>query len=104
MSIRLMPWVSMATTETERTMSQAHGESAILAAQYARQEEEVRRLLAAGPELTVFEAAATGQTDRVRSLVAENPALVNMHAADGFFPLALACFFGHADAARALLD
>ena len=64
----------------------------------------MQEILATGIELNIFEAAATGQTDRVRALLGADPALVNAYAPDGFFPLALAVFFGNADTAAALLD
>ena len=48
-----------------------------------------------GAKLDVFEASATANLERVRELVKENAGLVNAFAADGFFPLGLAAFFGH---------
>jgi ankyrin repeat protein len=78
--------------------------SEILRAKYAGNEARVRELLAAGPTLNIFEAAATGGTDRVRELLKEDSALLNAYASDGFFPLALAAFFGHIETVRLLLD
>ena len=86
------------------TMTQTPTVSEILHAKYSRNEQRVQEILATGIELNIFEAAATGQTDRVRALLGADPALVNAYAADGFFPLALAVFFGNADTAAALLD
>src|SRR5436190_1384371 len=57
-----------------------------------------------GPELDVFEAAALGRADRLRELVAGDAGLANAYGDDGFQPLALACFYGHIAAAKALLD
>jgi ankyrin repeat protein len=85
------------------TMAQTQPASEILQAQYAGNKQRVQELLDTGIELNIFEAAATGQTARVRVLLAANPTLVNAYAPDGFFPLALAAFFGHADTAAALL-
>jgi len=79
------------------------GQSAVLTATYYRKHEVLAALLAAGPELNVFEAAATGQTGRVRALIQQDPALVHAFAPDGFFPLALAVFFGHLETVEALL-
>ena len=59
--------------------------------------------LARRAELDIFEAAALGATPRVRQLL-DDPALANAFGADGFHPLGLACFFGHVDAARVLLE
>jgi ankyrin repeat protein len=52
----------------------------------------------------VFEAAALGRTDRLRELLDEDPSRANAFGADGFHPLGLACFFGHVDSARVLLE
>ena len=54
-------------------------------------------------QVGIFAAAAKGQTDELRSLVEKDPALVNAHSPDGFTPLGLAAFFGHAETVEALL-
>jgi ankyrin repeat protein len=77
--------------------------SDVLQALYRGDRDEAERL-AGGRELSVFEAAALGRADRVRRLVDEDPELANAFGDDGFHPLGLACFFGHADTARALLE
>ena len=77
--------------------------SDILQALYMGDRQEAERL-AEGSELNVFEAAALGRTERVRELVEVNPSRANAFGDDGFQPLGLACFFGHVDAARILLD
>jgi ankyrin repeat protein len=85
-------------------MTQAQTVSEILQAKYSGNSARVDELLKTGMPLNIFEAAATGQTARVRELLAADPALVNTYAPDGFFPLALAVFFGNTAAAEALLD
>jgi uncharacterized protein len=77
--------------------------SEILQALY-RGDAATARELARGTELDVFEAAALGETARIRQLVDDDPALANAFGADGFHPLGLACFFGHVDTARVLLE
>jgi len=79
------------------------GLSVVLKATYYGKRDVVEALLAAGVELNVFEAAATGQTDRIRTLIQEDPALVNSYSPDGFAPLSLAAFFGHGETVDALL-
>jgi ankyrin repeat protein len=79
------------------------GVSPLLTAVYYRQPAIVRILLERGAPLDVFEASAVGEVGRLRELLAEDPARANAFASDGFTPLGLACFFGHADAARLLL-
>ena len=78
--------------------------SDVLEALYRGDEERVSELLAAAPELDVFEAAALGRTERLNELLDGDPAGANAFGADGFQPLGLACFFGHVEAARLLLD
>jgi uncharacterized protein len=77
--------------------------SEILQALY-RGDAATSRELARGAELDIFGAAALGETPRVRELLDDDPALANAFGADGFHPLGLACFFGHVDAARVLLE
>src|SRR5580765_6771172 len=76
----------------------------LLEALYRGQAERVEELLAADPQLTVHEAAALGRTDRVRELLDEEPDSANEFGDDGFHPLGLACFSGHVDAPRLVLE
>jgi ankyrin repeat protein len=78
--------------------------SDLLQALYRGDSARAAELLRAEPELDVFEAAATGSTDRLRQLLDEDSARANAFGVDGFHPLGLACFFGHVDAARLLLE
>jgi uncharacterized protein len=76
----------------------------LLEALYRGDDDRVSELLATDPELNVFEAAAVGRTDRLRELLDQDPSSANAFGDDGFQPLGLACFFGHVEAARLLLD
>src|SRR3954462_4763877 len=76
----------------------------LLEALYRSQTDRVHELLADDPPLTVHEPAALGHTDRLGELLDEDPARANEFGDDGFHPLGLACFFGHVDAARLLLE
>jgi uncharacterized protein len=78
--------------------------SDLLQALYRGNRAAVDELLAADPRLDVFEAAAVGRTDRLSELIEEDPSRANAFGDDGFHPLGLACFFGHLEAARLLLD
>lgn len=80
------------------------GQGALLLAQYHRKPEAVRLLLARNPELTLHEACATGVQARVESILREVPRMIDAHSPDGFTPLSLACFFGHTELARWLID
>jgi ankyrin repeat protein len=79
--------------------------SELLQALYRGDRARVNELLADDPELHMFEAAAFGRLDRLRELLDEDPSRANaFNSDDGFQPLGLACFFGHVDAARLLLE
>ena len=81
-----------------------NGTPATLLALYHGQPELARALLPPDEQLDVFEAASFGRTERLRELLDEDPDAANAYAGDGFQPLGLACFFGHVDAARLLVE
>jgi ankyrin repeat protein len=78
--------------------------SPILLARYAEDQERLRELLAAKPQLDVFEAAAVADTERLRELLDESPGRALAWSTDGFTPLHLAAYFGHVDGVRLLLE
>jgi ankyrin repeat protein len=80
-----------------------HGLSPILVAAYCLEAQLAEFLADKTVALNIFEAAATGRITHLIRLLARNPDLVNSFADDGFQPLGLACFFGHADAAEYLV-
>lgn len=80
------------------------GVSAILRARYRFDRPMLDTLLAADPDMDVFDAAALGHLDRLRARLDEDPMRVDAFAGDGFTALHLAAFFGKAEAARTLLD
>lgn len=79
------------------------GHSPVLIAQYHHQDDVVKVLLAAGPDLDIFDAASVGTTARAAELLDRDPALVTAYSGDGFYPLGLAAFFGHLETVRLLL-
>jgi uncharacterized protein len=92
-------------TEDPRLAS-AKGEdglSLVVRALYRQRRAALTALLAAGPDLDVFEAAALGRGERLAVLLAADPALARARSADGFTPLHLAAFFGAPEAAALLL-
>ncbi len=78
--------------------------SALLRARYRFERTIVDALLAADPDMDVFDAAALGHQDRLRHRLEEDPARASALAGDGFTALHLAAFFGKAEAARILLE
>jgi ankyrin repeat protein len=81
-----------------------HGISPVLLAMYHGHPEIAHLLVDRGFPLDIFGASALGKLARVRELVKEAPEWVNAQAADGYQPLGLACFFGHAEVAEFLLS
>jgi ankyrin repeat protein len=79
------------------------GLSAVLTALYHRQAEAAEALLAAGPELDVLDAAATGRLDVLRAHVEADQEALAARTPEGFTPLHLAAFFGGGPAVRLLL-
>ncbi len=85
---------------TARALS---GESAIITAVYHRQKEIANLLVARGAPLSIFEACAAGEIERAERLLAEDATAVHAYSEDGWTPLHLAAFFGHAKLAELLL-
>jgi uncharacterized protein len=80
------------------------GDSAILTAVYHRKKEIVDLLVARGAVMSLYEACAAGEYDRIERLLDEAPASVNSYSPDGWTPLHLAAFFGHAKVTELLLS
>ena len=80
------------------------GVSAIMLSRYRFDRETTDALLAADPELDIFEATTLGYIDRVRERLMEDRARATALSPDGFTALHLAAFFGKTEAARALVE
>ena len=78
--------------------------SELLAAVYSGDRSRVEEILAADPQLDVFEAAAVGRIERLAELLDADPGLVSAWTEDGFTPLHLAAFFRQPEAARLLVE
>src|SRR5215208_2225626 len=78
--------------------------SPILEALYRGDTEAADALAADAAQLDVYEAAALGRTERLRELLGADARLASTWSADGFMPLHLTAFFGHAEAAALLLE
>ena len=79
------------------------GESAILTAVYHRQKEIANLLVARGASMSLAEACAAGEIERVERLLATGESAVDGYSGDGWTPLHLAAFFGHARIVELLL-
>jgi ankyrin repeat protein len=79
------------------------GLSLVLLSRYRGDGPVLRAVLAAGPTLDVFDAAALGETGRLGELLAGEPFLAAAWSTDGFTALHLAAFFGHPEAVALLL-
>ena len=80
------------------------GVSAVLLARYRFDRPTMDALLAADPDLDLFEGSALGRIDRVRAALDDDPDAVRAFSPDGFTALHLAAFFGKPEIARALID
>jgi ankyrin repeat protein len=81
-----------------------NGVSALMLSRYRHDRGTTDALLAADPDLDVFEATAVGYLDRLRDVLTADPTQATAFSADGFTALHYAGFFGKADAARLLLE
>ena len=81
----------------------ANGASAILFSIYNGRKDVAEALIGLGTPLDLFEASALGRVERIEEILRAEPQRASDYAPDGFTPVALAAFFGHLDAARALI-
>ena len=80
------------------------GVSALMLARYRFDRAMTDALLAADPELDVFEASTLGYVDRLREALEADREAPSAFSPDGFTALHFAAFFGKAEAARMLLE
>ncbi len=80
------------------------GVSVLMLARYRSNRAVTDALLAADPELDVFEAAALGYLDRLRERLDDDPSSIGALSADGYTALHFAAFFAKPEAARILLE
>lgn len=78
--------------------------SFFMMALYNGQRPAAQVFLQHGHTLTLHEAAAWADADKLAALLKAHPELVNSFSVDGFQPLGLACFFGHQEAVKLLLQ
>jgi ankyrin repeat protein len=81
----------------------ANGVSAVMHALYHRRPEIADLLIAAKPELDIFEATAAGKTDQLSEMLKRDPESAKRWSADGFTALHFAAFFNRPEIARMLI-
>lgn len=94
----------LATDPSLANSRDAAGISAIMTSRYRSDRAVTDALLAADPDLDVFEATSVGYADRLVEDLAVDPGLATAFSADGYTALHFAAFFGKAEAARLLID
>ncbi len=80
------------------------GQTAFLLAKYYRQPQIADYLLGQNPKLDVFNACVAGKTEMALAEIDRDATLLESHSSDGWTPLHLAAFFGHAELAKGLLN
>jgi ankyrin repeat protein len=93
--------------ERDRTLVDARDENGLsptLVALYYGKGDIATAILARGPRLNVFEAAAAGDAARVREILGQDRAQVNAVSQDGFSPLGLAAFFKRREIVHYLIE
>ena len=80
------------------------GVSVLMLSRYRFDRGTTDALLAADPELDVFEATTLGYIDRLRERLDEDPSRAVAWSADGYTALHFAAFFGKTEAARTLIE
>jgi ankyrin repeat protein len=77
--------------------------SALMLALYYRQPTVAETIAERRNFFTIWEAASIGNTPALEKILQDTPESANLIATDGFAPLHLASFFGHARAIQTLL-
>ena len=80
-----------------------NGLSPFTVARYSRQNDIAQLLIDKGAQLDICAAAMAGVVDRMVSLLGEDRTLTSNYSHDGWTPLHLAAFFGHAPSVEILL-
>ncbi|MEL6674160.1 MAG: ankyrin repeat domain-containing protein [Bacteroidota bacterium] len=78
--------------------------SLLMFAAYQRDPELAQAVRPFVRQADIFEAAAIGMEEVVMEEIKRNPILVNSYSPDGFPLLTLACFFGHVELAKSLVE
>jgi ankyrin repeat protein len=80
------------------------GTSLVLMSCYHRKPEITALFVQCGATLDIFDASAAGDEERVKLLGEQFPESIHKYSSDGFFPLALAAYFGHQGIVQYLVE
>ena len=81
-----------------------NGESLLMQLLYLKKIDLSKIVISQKKKWNLFEAAASGQLKPLISILDKQPVQLNTLALDGFSALSLACFFGHLEVAKELLE
>ncbi|MEA2552351.1 MAG: uncharacterized protein QOJ65_527 [Fimbriimonadaceae bacterium] len=90
-------------TDPKLAAASSDGVSAVLLSVYYGHADIGRIIANAKGHLDIFEAAALGDEHAMAQFLTADPSVANTFSADGFTPLGLAAYFGHAEMVRQLL-
>jgi len=93
----------LATDTALADATDSRGTTALLLALYHKHDAVAAQVRAARKQISVFEAAALGDVPALRDHYRADERCFEEYSADGFTPLHLAAFFGHASAMRFIL-
>lgn len=80
------------------------GLSAVLFTLYINKPDLTAALLSFEPDLDLFDLSALGGAGQISHILATDEKVVHEFSGDGFTALHLACYFGHADVVKLLLE
>lgn len=80
------------------------GISILQYAAYLNYEDTIQNLMNYVSHLDIHEACALGYLIEVKRCTREEPKTIDLHSADGFTPLTLACYFNHFDIVEHLIE
>lgn len=82
----------------------AQGFSYLLLAAYYRNHDAIQLIREKRNKLDLYEASSIGDLNSVMQHLTNQPSSINSYSSDGFTPLGLACYFGHLEIVKYLVN
>lgn len=82
----------------------AQGFSYLLLAAYYRNHDAIQLIREKRNKLDLYEAASIGDLNSVMQHLTNQPSSIHSYSSDGFTPLGLACYFGHLEIVKYLVN